>query len=100
MKIFLSLFLTVISTSLFGQNAIPANMRAQFTLDQLNQNGLATGDVLYGVAPPPGRVVGDTYIDKKWNIGKILLYEKEKVIQGYPVRYDIKGDLLEIKSPR
>jgi len=100
MKIFI-LFLVSSSTciSSFGQWAIPANMRAENTMDRLSdKGGLSRSDLLYGIPMAPGGVVGDNYLDKKWNAANILLYQSETMIEGYPVKYDVKNDLLEIKS--
>ncbi len=83
----------------FGQWAIPAQMRAENTLDRLSdKGGLSNSDILYGVPLPPGKVIGDNYLDKKWNKANILLYQSETVIEGYPIKYDIKSDLVEIKT--
>jgi len=84
----------------YGQTAIPPNMRAQITLGQLSNpvRGLSGGDMLYGIPMEPGKVIGDNYLDKKWNRANILLYQSETMIEGYPVKYDVKNDLLEIKS--
>lgn len=57
------------------------------------------GNILYGVPMPPGKVIGDSYVSKSWNYGSILLYESEKLIEGYPLRYDIDKDELEINAP-
>lgn len=74
-------------------------MCSQFTLDQISdQQGVGLGEILYGVPVPPGEIIGDTYLDKKWNVARVLLYERDKIIEGYPVRYDIKDDVLEIRS--
>jgi len=87
------------SSSLFGQWAIPPVLRAENTLDRLStKDGLSQGDLLYGLPIPPGTIIGDTYLDKKWNRATILLYESDKVIEGYFVKYDIKGLSVELKA--
>jgi hypothetical protein len=87
-------------TNTFSQWAIPANMRAQNTLSRLSEpiRGLSNSDLLYGIPMEPGIVIGDNYLDKKWNMANILLYQSETLIEGYPVKYDVKEDRLEIKS--
>ncbi|MBL7870738.1 MAG: hypothetical protein JNM78_03930 [Cyclobacteriaceae bacterium] len=86
-------------TFAFGQWAIPANLRAENTLDRLSdKGGLSNSDILYGVPGDPGGVVGDVYLNDKWNSATILLYQSETMIEGYPVKYDIKSNLIEIKS--
>lgn len=98
------LFLVVIVTSMVtgvnAQWAIPPNMRAQNTLTRLSEpiRGMSNTDLLYGIPMEPGIVIGDNYLDKKWNTANILLYQSETMIEGYPVKYDVKNDLLEIQS--
>jgi hypothetical protein len=83
----------------FGQWAIPAQMRAENTLDRLSsKNSMSASDILYGVPLPPGSVIGDDYLDKKWNMSTILLYQSEAMIEGNYTRYDIKADLIEVKT--
>lgn len=62
-----------------------------------DMGGMTRSDVLYGIPVPPGRVIGDNYMDLKWNPASLLIYGSEKVIDGYHVRYDIKSEALEIK---
>ena len=97
----LILFLAISCTyvSAFAQWAIPANMRAENTLDRLSdKGGLSRSDLLYGIPMAPGNVVGDNFLDKKWNKATILLYQSEAMIEGQPVKYDIKSDVIEIKT--
>lgn len=82
-----------------AQWAIPQQMRAENTLDRLSdKGGLSNSDILYGIPLPPGNVVGDVYLDKKWNTASLLIYDSEVLIEGYPVKYDVKADVIEIKS--
>lgn len=80
----------------FSQTAVPTQVRAQLTLAGLG-SGLTKGDILYGVPLPPGRVVGDTYLNNSWNPAKIMLYGG-KVIEGFAVKYDVKEEMLEIRG--
>lgn len=99
MRVLLVLLSILLQFQVFGQWAIPAQMRAENTLDRLSdKGGLSNSDILYGVPLPPGKVIGDNYLDKKWNKANILLYQSETVIEGYPIKYDIKSDLVEIKT--
>jgi hypothetical protein len=75
-------------------------MRAQTTMTRLSElnRGVSSGEFIYGIPMEAGAVIGDYYLDKKWNNANILLYQSETIIEGYPVKYDVKNDLLEIKS--
>ena len=92
------IFLAFVSTS-YCQSVVPNNIRATNTLERLfDLGGLDNADMLYGIPLPEGKVIGDTYLDTRWKNATILLYEKEKLLEGYPVRYDIYLDELEIKA--
>lgn len=79
--------------------AVPVNLRAADVLGRLaSRNGLSPADVMFGIPLPPGKVVGDGYLSTEWNRGTILLRANDKLLEGYPLRYDIAADELEIKS--
>lgn len=95
--LFLAIGFTQVTS--FAQWAIPTNMRAENTLDRLSdKGGLSRSDLLYGIPMAPGNVIGDNFLDKKWNRATILLYQSETMIEGNPVKYDIKSDVIEIKT--
>ena len=82
-----------------SQAVVPPNIRTTNTLEKLfDYNGIDEGDILYGIPLPEGKVVGDTYMDTHWRNANAMLYEKEKLIQGFPMRYDIYLDELEFKG--
>jgi hypothetical protein len=84
---------------LFSQGSVPSKIRAANTLDRLSdKDGLSRTDMIQGLAPPPGRIVGDTYLNKKWNKASLLLFDSEKMIEGYPVKYDIQQDVVEVMA--
>ena len=56
--------------------------------------------MLYGIPLPEGKIIGDTYLDIHWKNSSILLYESEKLIEGFPIRYDIMTDEVEVKSKK
>jgi hypothetical protein len=91
---------TAASYNIYGQGSvIPANVRAVNTLEGLtDSNGLGNNEMLYGIPLPEGKVIGDTYLSTQWKRSVILLYEKNKLIEGFPARYDIKLDELEVKG--
>lgn len=83
----------------FGQAVVPPNIRATNTLDRLqDMDGMGIADLLYGIPLPEAKVVGDTYLNPGWQICSILLYENNKLLEGYRVRYDIQSDALEISA--
>lgn len=79
-------------------NTVPKNIRAANTLNKLfDTNGLATFDNLYGIPLEPGRVIGNAYLNPDWNRTTFLLYDEDKMIEGYPARYEIDQDQFEIQ---
>jgi len=80
-------------------SAIPNGLRISGTIDRiLARNNFQNGQMLYVVSPAPGKVIGDAYLHTYWSTGAILLDDNDKIIEGYPLRYDIANDELEIKS--
>ena len=101
MKRYKILFLaTIASINSYAQGSvIPSNVRAVNTIERLtDSNGLGNNEMLFGIPLPEGKVVGDTYLSTQWKKSVILLYEKNRLIEGFPARYDIKLDELEVKG--
>lgn len=102
MKTFILLLATLsLSSAAFAQPSatVPKNIRAASTLDNLfDINGLSTFDNLYGIPLEPGRVLGDAYLTDDWKRTTFLLYDIDKMIEGYSARYEIELDQFEIKT--
>src|SRR3990170_1363664 len=96
-SIFVLLFFALISFG-YAQSVVPNNIRAANTLDRLVEDGLSNADMLYGFPLPEGKIIGDTYLETQWKAASILLYDKDKLIEGFPARYDIYLNELEIKA--
>lgn len=95
------IFISVLfSLYAFAQpNVVPNNIRAVNTLEKLyDPDGLGRSDMLYGIPQPEGKVVGDTYFSTQWKNSTILLYKDEKMIEGFPIRYDIRANEIEVKT--
>jgi len=83
-----------------AQTVIPNNLRASISLERITDgNGLHTSDLLYGIPLPPGKVVGDTYLNSQWMRSSFIMYNVDKTFENYKIRYDIRADELEIKTP-
>lgn len=79
--------------------AIPDNVRTQFSMDRLSRmNFNRIENAVIGLEAPPGRVIGDTYLDSKWNMGSVIIADKNTLVEGYPMKYDIKAQNVEIKT--
>src|SRR5215204_7443749 len=91
---------SIISLNSYSQGSvIPSNVRAVNTIERLtDSNGLGNNEMMFGIPLPEGKVIGDTYLSTEWKKSVILLYDKNKLIEGFPLRYDIKSDELDIKG--
>ncbi|HEY5690883.1 MAG TPA: hypothetical protein VIS49_05445, partial [Cyclobacteriaceae bacterium] len=71
----LGVFLLAQVCSLFylaanGQGALPAQIRLRETMEGMSDpKGISQGEILYGTEIQPGRILGDYYLDSKWNKG-------------------------------
>jgi len=91
--------IVVQTSSVFGQAVMPDNLRAASTIDRMsNFTGTNVPDFLYGIPAAPGKVIGDTYLNTEFNTSNVLLYENDKIIEGYPVRYDVYTNELEFNA--
>lgn len=100
-QIIFALFLTCSVSYIVAQpgSVIPPNVRAMNTIERLtDSNGLGTNEMMYGIPLPEEKVIGDTYLNTEWKRSVILLYENNKLLEGYPIRYDIKADELGVKT--
>ncbi len=93
------LFVLICNTQSYGQWAIPWQMRGETTLDHLlNGNGLTKTDILNATLALNSIPSVDSYIDQKWNNCSFLLFESEKLIEGYLAKYDLRANTLILKS--
>ncbi len=82
-------------------SAIPNTVRAVNALERLtDSNGLGANEMIYGIPLPPGKVIGDTYLSTSFRQAAILLYKDNKLLEGYPIRYDIQSDELDVKTSK
>ncbi|MBL0742909.1 hypothetical protein [Chryseolinea lacunae] len=95
-KQLLVVVLVALCAASYAQTVLPSNMRAQNTLQQLD--AISTNkDILYGIPMPPPQVIGDTYYKLYWSPTSLLLYT-DKMVEGFPARYDIYADEVELRG--
>jgi hypothetical protein len=96
-KVYL-LILILIPATAYCQ-AIPNNIRAQISAERLSNATFDRVDnAIVGIPVPPGRVIGDTYADSKWNLGSLMIADRNTPIEGYLMKYDVKTQTVEIQS--
>lgn len=80
-------------------SVIPVNIRAANVIDRLSDgNGLTNSETLYGIPLEPGRVVGSTYLNEEWKRTTVMMYNVQKMIEGYATRYEIDLNQVEIRT--
>jgi hypothetical protein len=98
-KLFIVLFTLFSNVYAFSQWAIPAGMKTSNTFNGISELGVLNESSLHALrGVPPGDVVGDYYLNERWNKANILLYQSEVIIEGYNVKYDVKNDVIEIQT--
>ena len=75
--------------SIQAQNLSPASKITPIMTNLLN--GMP-------IVRPPSNVVGNIYFDERWRPSSFTLYENKETIEGYPIRYNIYFDELDVKT--
>ncbi|MDN3204521.1 carboxypeptidase-like regulatory domain-containing protein [Algoriphagus sediminis] len=78
------------------QKTIRTNSAARLLMERPNFIG---GNMVYGIPPEPKKLVGDAYIDKKWNNATILLYRDQELLEGFRARYNVISNMFELMEP-
>jgi hypothetical protein len=63
-----------------------------------NRPNFVGGQSVFGIAPEPKQLLGNYYLDQKWNKASILLYKESEIIEGFMVRYHIQNNSFEIRA--
>ena len=100
MKIYLLLLITQLSYfQVVGQSAtINNNVRSANLLNQLGSYRVTPGDVLFPISSnEKSAIIGDVYLDPRWSVSSLLLYENDHLVDNYLVRFDIKNNEFEFR---
>ena len=98
--IFACVILFYTGTSAQSSSAISKTIKANTVLTRLSTNpgALNTGEMIaWPQSSTPAEVIGDTYWDAHWGNTTVLMYENEKLVEGYLTRLDIQKSELEFK---
>jgi hypothetical protein len=55
-------------------------------------------NTVYGIPPEPKKIIGNFYLDPKWNKANIQLYDQENILKGLLIRYNISSNTIEVKT--
>lgn len=81
--------------------ALQKTIRATNIITLLNERpNMANGNsAIQGIAAEPSKVIGDSYLDSKWNTATLLLYKNQQLLEGYNVRYNVTANIFETIQP-
>lgn len=100
-KSILFFWLIFISHLCLGQTeALNKTIRAtniQHTL--VNRPDFQGGNMIYGIPEAPKQLLGNYYLDHKWNRSTMMLYKDEKILYDQWIRYNIASHQFEVYSP-
>lgn len=109
MKSLFSIFILLtlfFSSLLFLPPAKAQNQALQKTIRATNiQHTLMTrpdltgGNMIYGIPDAPKQLLGNYYLDTKWNKSTLMLYKNEEILVDQWVRYNIASNQFEVLSP-
>ncbi len=101
MKNFITCFAMLVSTTGFAQMS-PINkfIRASTAINQLSHGTtLKGGDIIYQIqSGDTPQVMGNPYLDQRWSISSLSLYENERQIDGNWTRFNIVNYEFEIRT--
>lgn len=69
---------------------VPHEVRVYNTLERLTSGDLGkqVGATIPGIPRRQAELIGDTYYNDHWNQSVVMLYESEKLLEGFLIRYD------------
>jgi hypothetical protein len=95
---FTCIFLPV--TAQVQSDALQKTIRAtniQHTL--LTRPDFQGGNMIYGIPDAPKQLLGNYYLDSKWNKSTLMLYKNEEILTDQWLRYNISSNQFEIYTP-
>jgi len=60
---------------------------------------LQGGNMIYGIPDAPKQLLGNYYLDSKWNKSTLMLYKDEEILTDQWLRYNIASNQFETYSP-
>ncbi|WP_143962221.1 hypothetical protein [Litoribacter populi] len=94
------IFFGIISPVLGQTEGLQKTIRATNIQETLrNRPNFVGGNMVYGIPEEPKRVLGNFYLDPKWNKTTLMLYKNEQILTDHLVRYNIESHQFEAISP-
>jgi len=61
-----------------------------------NAKNINQSEILNGAANKNARLIGETYLNKTWNVSTLFFYNYSNAIEGFPIKYELKSKSLEV----
>jgi hypothetical protein len=98
--VLLVLGVTIHSPAFAQTEALEKTIRATNIQELLrNRPNFVGGNMIYGIPDEPKRLLGNYYLDPKWNKATLMLYKEDKIIPDRLVRYNIASNQFEVIAP-
>ncbi|HMP99452.1 MAG TPA: hypothetical protein PKC24_06690 [Cyclobacteriaceae bacterium] len=95
-KLFLLLSVSLIVQELVAQTQlVPPVIRATNFAERLNYNFSPMQTSVLGMPMRSAELVGDSYLYPDWRPAVIMMYDDDKTLNNYLVRYDLNSDEFE-----
>ena len=96
MRIALSLIFSLIIVRGYGQAAVDY-MHNRMTIDRMAAVGVSSNATSIASFPgsPPG-LIGDVYLNGDYRNATFILYDNDKLVQGYPAKLDLQRNEFDL----
>lgn len=71
-------------------------IRNSYVLQRMASPAMLQTGSIQGMAPPPPETVGDVYLYPNYRKTTFLLFEEEKLVEGYKAKYDIQRNEFDL----
>lgn len=78
-----------------AQNLTPKIVQSDQLIKRWAIGDRSVGQQMVIMPPAPGTKVSEVYVDVQWKRSSVALYGNDNLLDGFPVRYDLKANSLE-----
>lgn len=81
--------------SLGAQNQTPKVVQADGLIKRWSTGDRSVGQQIVTMPAAPGIKVAEVYLSPEWKRSSVAVYGNDNLLDGFPVRYDLKANSLE-----
>ncbi|MBS9524095.1 hypothetical protein KI659_08725 [Litoribacter alkaliphilus] len=94
------IFISFVTQAFCQTEGLQKTIRATNIQETLiNRPNFVGGNMVYGIPDEPKRVLGNFYLDPKWNKSTLMLYKNDQILTDHLVRYNIESHQFEAIAP-